>query len=171
MRSEWRRAVFLIELLPVMLAVAVGGTLMTISIASILRSQKRVAELSNRYAILSDFLRCFRQDVRAGTELTLAETGGDAGDQVLFIGGTSGRIAYRFLDQTVERAGYEPDRVVGKQWEFEHTRFSLVVESSGTGLDPLVKMTAWWHRVAKDDPNPARRFDVTIRCAGESKSE
>ena len=166
-----RRAVFLIELLPVMLAVAVGGTVMTISIASILRSQKRVAELSNRYAVFNDFLRCFRHDVRAATGLALEDDDGDDGKLVLVIDGGSRKVEYRFLDQSVGRIGFERDPVAGKQWTFERTDFSVILESSPDGRSPLVKMTVWWHRVDKKDPEPPRRFDVTIRCAGELRDE
>ena len=166
-----RRAMFLIEMLPVLLAVAVGGTLMTVSIASILRSQKRVAELSNRYAILNDFIACLRQDVRAATELALEDGDGDNGERILVIDHGSRKIVYRFLDQHVERTGGEQDPVADKRWTFEHTDFDLALEPSPEGLITLVKVCVWWQRTAKDHPEPRRRFDVTMRCAGMLRHE
>lgn len=171
MTRSHRRGMFLIELLPVLLAVAVGGTVMTMSIASILRSQRRVAELSNRYAVFNDFLRCFRQDVRSAGELTLVNDDRDDSVQVLVVGHGQRKITYRFLDEGVARIGYEKDPVADKQWTFENTDFSLALESAPDELGPLVKLTIWWRRTAKKDPEPSRRFDVTIRCAGELRDE
>ena len=69
------------------------------------------------------------------------------------------------------RVGCERDPVADKQWTFERTDFSVILESSPDGRSPLVKMTVWWHRVDKKDPEPPRRFDVTVRCAGELRDE
>ena len=159
-----RRAMFLIEMLPVLLAIAVGGTLMTISIASILRSQKRVAELSNRYAVLNDFMACLRQDVRTATKLALEDGDGDNSERVLVIDQGSRKIAYRFPDRRVERLGGEQDPVADKSWTFEHTDFDLALEPSPEGLPVLVNVSVWWQRTAPDHPEPGRRFDVTMRC-------
>lgn len=167
-----RRAFFLLEMLPVFLAVAVGGTLMAVSIAAILRGHNRIAQFGNRYAVLHDFLREIRDDVRTATDVTLR--GGDDGElqQVLAVGHPPQQVLYRFFEGRVERVRFEADGVPDKQWDMMHTEVKLGMERSATpGGDSVVNVTVLWHRSSKDNPEPRRRFEIALRCAGELRHE
>lgn len=167
-----RRAVFLLEMLPVLLAVAVGGTLMAVGIAAILRSHNRIAQFGNRYAVLHDFLREIRDDVRTATDVTLR--GGDDGElqQVLAVGHPPRQVLYRFFEGRVERVGFEADGVPDKQWDMKHTEVELGMERpAAPGGDRVVNVTVLWHRSSKDNPEPRRRFEIALRCAVELRHE
>jgi type II secretory pathway component PulJ len=162
-----RRGIFLIEMLPVLFALGIGGTLMAVGLASIQRSHKRVAEFSNRYASLNDFLRFISRDVRTATTVSLREGDGEDLQYVLAVGDTPRQVVYRFFEDRVERAGFEGDHVADKRWDATHAEFTLDVTRPAGGADAIVDLTVRWKRTAKDDPQPHRRFDVALRCAGE----
>ena len=165
-----RRAIFLIEMLPVLLAIAVGGGLMLVGLTSIIRSQRRVAELGNRYAVLNDFMHCLRNDVRAAADVAL-RSDDDGAQQVLAIGQPPRQVLYRFLEDRVERVGRTDDPVAGKVWDMEHTVVQVnIAPRAGNGA-PLVNVTVEWHRASEKDPQPRRRFDTTLRCAREVRHE
>ena len=170
MSRRRRRAMFLIEMLPVLLAVAVGGGLMLVGITSIIRSQRRVAELGNRYAVLNDFMRCLRADIRAATDLELRYDNDEA-LQVLAIGEPPQQIIYRFREDRVERIGGTDDPVADKTWGMEHTVVQLGLDPPTGNRAPLVNVTIEWHRASDKDPQPRRRFDATLRCAAEVRHE
>ncbi len=172
MIASRRRAIFLIELLPVFLAVAVGGTLMAVSIAAILRSHNQIIQLGNRYAVLHDFLGEIRDDMRMAREVTL-RGGDDSGlQQVLAAGQPPQQVLYRFFEGRIERVGFEADAVPDKQWEMQHTKVKLSIEQpTALGGDSVVNVTVIWHRSSKDNPQPRRRFDIALHCAGELRHE
>ena len=170
MNRRRRRAIFLIEMLPVLLAVAVGGGLMLVGLTSIIRSQRRVAELGNRYAVLNDFMRCLRSDVRAAADLDLRDDN-DGAQQVLAIGRPPQQVVYRFLEDRVERIGGTDDPVADKTWDMKHTVVQLDVEPPTGSRAPLVNVTVKWHQASDKDPQPRRRFDATLRCAREVRRE
>ncbi len=160
-----RRAIFLVEMLTVFLCVAIGGTLMTVGLASIVRSHRQIAGFANRYAVLNDFLQWIRHDVRTAEEITLR--GGEGGDlqKVLVIGESPRQVLYRFYPGRVERVGFEDDTIADKYWEMKHTDVTIGVEQAGGSGDTVLNMTVQWHRSSKITPEPRRRFDITIRCS------
>ncbi len=162
-----RRAVFLIEMLTVVLCVAVGGTLMALSVASIVRDHRRIVEFGNRYAVLNDFLRCLREDVRGATRAEV-RNGGDAGaKQVLTVGEPPTQILYRFGAERIARVGFFGDPVADKAWSVKHGVVTVGLDPPINDGNTTVRVTITWRQTAKDDPAPTRRFDTTIRCAGE----
>lgn len=162
-----RRAVFLIEMLTVVFCVAVGGTLMAVSIASIVRDHRRIVEFGGRYAVLNDFLRCLREDVRAASTAE-SSNGDDAeGKQILAIGEPRQRVLYSFVEDHIERVGFVDDPVADKVWNMKHATVTVGLEPPINGGDALVTVAVTWRRTARDDPAPSRRFEATLRCAGE----
>ena len=161
-----RRAVFLVEMLTVILMVGVGGTLMAVGLGSMLRSQDRVVEFGNRFARTNDFLRCLKRDVRMATTATLREEHGEELRQVLWVGEPPTQITYRFFDHHVERSGGRADDDAAKLWSPMSAEISLmgtdhVTDSTG------VSVTVFWRRTGARDPEPNRQFDLAVRCAGE----
>ena len=165
-----RRAVFLVEMLTVLLLVSVGGTLMAVGLTSVLRSQRRVAEAGNQYAVLNDFLRCLSRDVRAAETAELLNGDGEDLPQVLLIGVPPKRVSYEFYERYVERTGYEGDRVRGKRWNPMSAVTKVTEGRSGAG-GTIVSVTVSWTRADARDLKPNRRFDTAIRCAGELRDD
>lgn len=161
-----RRAIFLVELLPVLLALAVAGNLLVVSLASIQRSHKRVAEFSNRYALLNDFLRCVSRDVRLATAASLRDGDSEELRQVLVIGESPKQVTYRFYARRVERTGFEGDSVAAKRW----APISAAVEVAGDRArkgGAVVSVTVTWDRADTGGLESNRRFNVSVRCGGE----
>ncbi|MBI1826348.1 MAG: type II secretion system protein [Planctomycetes bacterium] len=159
-----RRGVFLVEMLTVIVIVGIGGTLMAVGLASMLRSQKRVAEFGNQYAEINDFLRCFSRDVRQSTSVVTHETAGETVRQVVALNLPSGQLVYRFFEQKVEREA-RPG-IAPKSWTPLIAHAEIVSgksTSNGTGVSIAVS----WRRLGAKDPEPSRRIDRIVRCAGE----
>lgn len=165
-----RRAVFLVEMLSVMFMLAVGGSLIAAGLVSIHRSHKRVAELGNRYAVLNDFLRCLSRDVRMAKTANVRDGDGEDLLQILVIGETPARVSYRFYERHVERAGFEGDNVAAKRWDPMYAAVEILGGRPVEG-DAIVGVTVSWHRTDKNDPEPYRRFDAAVRCAGELSND
>ncbi len=168
--NSQRRAVFLIEMLTVLTMLAVGGSLMTLGLVSILKSQKRVTVVSNRYAQLNDFFRVFSHDVRTSRVVSLSVENGE-GDkveprQVLLIGEAPRQVKYRFYKQYVERTGYERDTVAEKRWASMSTTVQID-DGQPASRGPIVKASVIWHQTGTQDPEPTRRFDLSVYGAGE----
>ena len=166
-----RRGIFLIEMLTVLLCVTVGGTLMVVSLASILRNHRQIVELGNRYAVLNDFLRCIREDVRKAAGAELRDGDGAGVRQVLAIGEAPSQVLYRFGEERIQRVGFPGDPVTDKDWNMKHGVVTPGVEPPTGGGDAVVTVTVLWHRTSKDNPEPTRRFDVALRCTGETRHE
>ncbi len=160
-----RRAVFLVEMLTVLMILTAGGTLMAVGLASILRSHNRVAEFANRYAVLNDFLRCLSRDVRRATTASLHEGTGEGLRQVLVIGEMPPRVSYRFYQQHVERMGPEGGSALVKLWEPMSAEVGIGGPSDTVGR--VIRVTVYWRRTGAKDPDSDRRFDLSVRCAGE----
>lgn len=161
------RAVLLLEILTVLFMVAVGGTLMTAAITSILRSQKRVTDFGDRYTALNDFLEALRRDVRRVTTARLGA--GDGGDlrQVLILGEPPERVAYRFYEQHVERRE-GPTGGSSETRGWEAVSASAEIQRSRTNsAAAIVSVTAYLRRSSADAPAPVRRFGLALRCVGE----
>jgi len=161
-----RRGYMLIEMLAVLIAVTVGGSLITAGILSIRRSQDRLAEFANRTALLNDFVQCLRRDVRAATAVRLREGDGEGSPRVLELSDASKHVTYLFDEQRVERVGSGDRAAAAKVWD------PMMATVSVRGLDgearrAVVSATVYWYRVKGDVPQPDRRFDFTVRCAGE----
>ncbi len=161
-----RRAVLLVEMLTVLFMMSIGGSLMTIGLASIMRSQRRVADLDNRYAMTNDFLRCVFRDVRRATTASLHEGDGAELQQVLVVGEFPRQVSYRFYKQYVERTGFEGDSQAAKLWSPMTANPGVTPVQSDVGT-ALVDVTVFWGRTDAKDPEPNRRFDLAVRCAGE----
>lgn len=161
-----RRAVLLVHMLTVLLLTATGGGLMMVGLVSILRGQKRVAEFGNRYTVLNDFLRCVSRDVRMATTAALEpdEEGGPR--HTLVLGTPPNQVTYRFHDGRVERNGFEGDSVSTKRWAPMSATVSISGDRQPVGRT-IVSVRVSWFRNGADDPEPDRRFDLTVRCAGE----
>ncbi len=158
------RAFMLMEMLVVLLLILVGSGLITVGLASIVKSHKRIADFSNRYALVNDFLDTLRADVREGTAVEWVE-GDDAAPRDLRITGGPQTVLYRTLADIVERSG--ADDGVNKRWDMKHTDVRLQIESGSAGVD-LVQVTVQWHKKDRYDPQPSRRFAAVARCVGET---
>lgn len=168
--NSQRRGIVLIEMLTVLLILGIGGSLMAVALDSILRSQRRVADLGNRYAVVTDFIQCFSRDVRSSTSAVLQEGDNDELRQVLLLGDPTCRVSYRFFGQRVERVGCTGSTDATQSWTHLDVLVDKTLGHPGTG-DSAVGVTIRWHRMDAEDPEPNRRFDLMVRCAGELDDE
>lgn len=152
-----RRGVFLVEMLTVLFMVGVGGALMAVGFASMMKSQKRVSDFGNQRARIEDLLDCFRNDVRSGTTALLRA----GAEPVLVLSGPAGQISYRCFGTSVERTS----RGVSKLWNQMPSVLSLV-NPDQDGIATAVSISLYWPRTDSQDPEPNRRFDVVVQCAG-----
>ncbi len=107
--KQRRCAYLLIEMLTVILMITVGGSLITVGLAAIFKSQQRVAAADNRYAIMDDFLRSFSSDVRAAT-LAMVREGSETGpQQILVIGEAPRETVYELYEDYVTRKAANAD--------------------------------------------------------------
>ena len=161
-----RRAVLLLEMLVVLLTVGVGGTLMVVALASIQRSQRRIADFDNRYAVLNDFVRCISGDVRKARTASLEEAG-LADTQLLVLGEVPAQVIYRFYGRGVERTGFAGHPVAAKQWDSMRAVVQVQTSRASDPNGSLVKLTVFWDRADVDAIEPNRRFDFAVRCGAE----
>ena len=162
--NSQRRAFFLIEMLAVLMAVAVGGGLMAVGITSIIRAQRRVVEFGNRYTVLDGFLQRLRHDVRHARTASLQDSEEEDARQTLAIGQPPHQVVYRFFDQHVTRSGAEDDPTPQSQW----TSIVAAIElSAGVSLadGPLITVSASYPNKDQRDPYPDRVFHLSVRCA------
>lgn len=162
MNHKRHRAFMLMEMLVVVMLTLAGTGLITMGLASIIKSHKRIANLSNRYALVNDFFDTLRADVRAGTAVAWID-GDDAAPRQLQITGGTQSVLYRILVDSVERI--DGGHIV-KQWDMQHTDVTLQIESDRASED-LVRVSVLWHQKNKYDPDASRRFAATLRCVGE----
>ena len=161
-----RRGFMLIEMVTVLLMVGVGGTLMALAVGSILRSQRRVAEFSNQYAEVNDFIRCLSRDVRMSATAVLQEGDGDGLRQVLLLGDPPRQVSFRFYGQSVERTVSPGSALSAKLWTPLEAVVKVISSQPGTD-EAAVGVTIRWHRADAKDPEPNHRFDLVVRCARE----
>ncbi len=181
-----RRAFVLAEMLAILFMVAIGSTVMAVGIGAIMRTHKQTAALTNRYAVLHDFLRCIRKDVRAASRVTI-DRDESATETILTLGYADAdaalQRAYRFAPQRVERfnrstpAGAIPARrdsrtsSLDKQWTMKNTTVSASLTPTPGGQVDLLNIVVQWDTRSKDDPQPRRRFALTLRPAGMAPYE
>ena len=165
-----RQAFALIQMLSVLFIVAVGSTLMVTSIASIMRVKKHADALTNRHAVLTDFTRCLRRDVRGADAMSLSSGLNDEGS-TLTLEQRDGSVCYTFLPEAVERVGADRDFVSNKAWSFARSLVSVELESPTPDAAALVHVAVCWRSLARDDLQPQRRFDLVFHCAGEVYDE
>lgn len=162
MNHKRHRAFMLMEMLVVVMLTLAGTGLITMGLASIIKSHKRIASLGNRYALVNDFLDTLRTDVRAGTAVAWID-GDDAATRQLQITGGAPTVLYRIVAGGVERID---GGLIVKQWDMQHTEVTLQIESDPAS-DDLVRVTVLWHQKNRYDPDASRQFVATLRCVGE----
>lgn len=163
--THHRRGIMLVEMLVVLFLVGTGGTVITLGVLSILKSQDRVSDFANRYATTQDFLDTVSRDARAVTTASLHRA--ESSDvQVLTLGEPNRQTVYRFYSDRVERTASAGMRAAAKSWPV--TAEAALLGSSRSPGAKLLKATVFWHRPDVHELDPARRFDVTVRCVGEN---
>lgn len=165
-----RRGIFLVEMLTVIFMVGIGGTLMAVGLASLLRSQDRVVASGNRFTQVNDFLRTVKRDVRMSAVATLSESQGEGPRQILLLGEPPTQITYRFFGNHVERSGRIAGNNAKNSWSPMIAQIGVESAVDSRALTG-VEVTVFVPRTGKSDPDPARRFDFLVRCAGELNHE
>jgi hypothetical protein len=165
-----KRAVFLVEMLTVTLLLGVGSTLMVVAFGSMFHSQQRLAVFASRYAQVTDLLSNLTRDVRRSTAAQV-EDRVDDGNAVLRLTLDGGKpLTYRFSAQGIGRDGSAESKFAAKSWAGCHGEVH-VVNASEEGTGGAVVITLRWIRGDARDPEPNRRFDLVVRCAGEHTDE
>jgi hypothetical protein len=157
-----RRAFMLIHVLGAMALLSVAGTVLAVSLGSILSAQRGVAALSNRFAILDDYTSSLRRDLLRADRVALQVPEEGDGAAVLRLAAESAEWEYRFesgsLKRRVLRGPWDGD----KSWSLPHTQVSPRVERSKTSQGGLMHLIITWQRRDKKDPHPAKRFDLAL---------
>lgn len=169
MNSSARRAFVLLEMLTTLLLVLVGGTLVTVGLASILKANNRAAELSNRYSIMSDMAARFRRDFRGAQRMSYTRSSDESPETELVLTGPAGKIVYLFAEGQLNRSGPEPAGTA--VWPLEYTEVAGSVETSTDGEPAVFHLTIIWKKRKKEVQEFGRRFDLVLRCGGELTSE
>ncbi len=165
------RGFLLVELLTALFAVAAGGTLMTMGVVSLLRSQERVARFTNRYAGLNDLLAWVRRDVRHASTMELSAGGQDGALQTLVLRSSTGETIYRVYADRVHRVQDGPGAIGEKLWDRSTGEASFVGERDEAGNVSTLRVTVVWRDRQKKYPAPTRRFEMVLRCAREMRDE
>lgn len=179
MRRYRRPAVFLLEILVVLFVMTLGGTLITMGVHAVLRNQRAVGELQNRYAVTHSILHRLRSDVRAGASVSVAYDAGDQPTQLAEAspGGASGGqrrllikspthdIVYDFHEDRVERFSDAQTQSPDQQWFLKGANFQVLPEADGDNATTLL-VTVRWNATRGETPESTRRFDLVLRCAG-----
>lgn len=181
MRGYRQPAVILVEMLVVLFAITLGGTIITMGVYAVMRNQRAVGKLQNRYAVTHSILHRLRADVRAGSSVTVAQRGGDRRPQLSeapsgWVSGGQGRLAiksptdevvYVFYEDRVDRFPDAHTPIPDQQWTLHGATFHV---RPGLGGDnaTLLLVTVGWKPSKAETPASSRRFDLAIRCAGLS---
>jgi type II secretory pathway pseudopilin PulG len=164
-----RRGVFLVEMLTVLFMVGIGGTLMAVGLASLLRSQDRVSVFGNQFTHINDFLRCIKRDVRSATSATLLRGDASEPQAILFLNEPPTQVSYRFFENHVERSGGD-EGDTAKLWSSLNAQVSIPGSPEGTE-NTGVAVTVFWRRASAKEPDPDRRLDLFARCSGGVENE
>lgn len=165
-----RRGVFLVEMLTVLLLLGAGTTLMAVAIGSMFHSQQRLARAGNRFAQVNDLLTTVSRDVRRSTS-AVVEQGQTAGVKLLRLTlGDNQDLVYRLSATAVERDALATADVAPKSWPGIKAE-ARILPASSEGGGRAVSVTVHWSREDTRDPEPNRRFDLVVRCAGEHTDE
>lgn len=179
MRRYRQPAVFLVEMLVVLFMITLGGTVITMGVHAVMRNQRAVGKLQNRYAITHSILQRLRADVRAGSSVTLAHSEGgerpqlseassgwaSGGQERLVIKSPTRDIIYVFHEDRVDRF---PDAFApnpDQQWTLNDATFQVQPGLGGDNATMLL-VTVKWNATRDETPEPSRRFDLALRCAG-----
>ena len=161
-----RRGTFLVEMLTVIFMVGIGGTLMTVGLASLLRSQDRVVDFGNRFARVNAFLGSFERDVRAAGVVTLRDALDAEPRQELLLGEAPAQVRYRFFEDHVERAEQESIML----WSPMTAR--VEIERGTRPKDGVaVGATVLFPPADRNAAEPGRHFQLLVRCADERRHE
>ncbi|MCH9002671.1 MAG: type II secretion system protein [Planctomycetes bacterium] len=179
MRRHRQPAVFLIEMMVVLFVITLGGTLITMGVYAVMRNQRAVVKLQNRYAVTHSILHRLRADVRAGSSVTVAHAGGDQGPQLseassgwasggqarLVIKSPTRDIVYVFYEDRVDRFSDAHTQIPDQQWTLHGATFQV---RPGLGDDnaTMLLVTVRWKPPKAETPESSRRFDLALRCAG-----
>ncbi len=179
MRTYRRSAVFLVEMLVVLFLITLGGGLITMGVYAVMRNQRAVGKLQNRYAVTHSILHRLRADVRAGSSATVAYSEG--GERPQLSKASSGRasggqgrlviklptrdIIYVFHEDRIDHfpGAHTPDP--DQQWTLKDAAFQVQAGLGGDNATMLL-VTVNWNATRDETPEPSRRFDLALRCAG-----
>ncbi len=179
MRPYRQPAVLLVEMIVVLFVITLGGTLITMGVYAVMRNQRAVGKLQNRYAVTHSILHRLRADVRAGASVTAAHSGGNLRPQLSEVSpgwtsGGQGRIAiksptgdvvYVFSEDRVDRFPDAHTRNPDQQWTLHGATFD-VRTGLGDANATILFVTVRWKPPKAETPESSRRFDLAIRCAG-----
>jgi len=161
-----RRGTFLVEMLTVIFMVGIGGSLMTVGLASLLRSQDRVVAFGNRLARVDAFLTSFERDVRTAGVVTLRDAQDEEPRQELLLGEPTAQVRYRVFEDHVERTAQGSEQL----WSPMTVRMEIE-RGMGPGAGVAVGATVFLPRTDHHDPEPRRQFHVLVRCADERRHD
>ena len=179
MRTHRRSAVFLIEMMAVLFMITLGGTVITMGVYAVIRNQRAVGKLQNRYAVTHSILQRLRADVRAGSSVTVAHAGGEqrpelseassgwssGGQGRLVIKSPTGDAVYVFYVDRVDRFPDAHTQSPDQQWTLHGATFHVQARLGGDNATMLL-ITIRWNVPKAETPESSRRFDLAIRCAG-----
>ena len=179
MRTYRRSAVFLIEMMAVLFMITLGGTVITMGVYAVMRNQRAVGQLQNRYAVTHSILHRLRADVRAGSSVTVAHAGGDQRPQLseassgwasggqgrLAIKSPTGDVVYVFYEDRVDRFPDAHTQNPDQQWTLHGATFQVRPGLGGDNATMLL-VTVRWKPPKAETSESSRRFDLAIRCAG-----
>ena len=159
--------------------ITLGGTVITMGVYAVMRNQRAVGQLQNRYAVTHSILQRLRADVRAGSSVAVANAGGDRRPQLsvassgwasggrarLVIKSPTRDIVYVFYEDRVDRFPNAQTPNPDQQWTLHGATFHV---QAGLGVDnaTMLLITVRWNVPKAETPESSRRFDLAIRCAG-----
>ena len=163
----------------VLFMMTLGGTVITMGVYAVMRNQRAVGKLQNRYAVTHSILHRLRADVRAGWSVTVAHSGGDERPQIseassgwasdgqgrLVIKSPTGDIVYVFREDRVDRFPDAHTANPDQQWTLHDATFHVQPGLGGDNATMLL-VTVRWKPPKAETPESSRRFDLAIRCAG-----
>lgn len=163
----------------VVFMLAVGGSVITMGVYAVMRNQRAVGKLQNRYAVTHSIIHRLRDDVRGGSSATVTHSQGDqrppfseaspggasGGPQRLVIKSPTREIVYVFDEDRVDRFSGALADVPDQQWTLHGATFHV---RPGLGGDEatMLLVTIRWKAPNEETPESSRRFDLAIRCAG-----
>ena len=156
-----RPAFMLIHLLGAMALLSASATVLAVSIGAILSAQRGVVELSNRFAILDDYTNSLRRDLLRADRVAL-QVAADDGVVILRLAAESAELQYRFGPDSLERRVLRGPWDGDKSWALPRCQVVPRLERSAESPAGLMHLTIKWLRKDRRDPQPTRRFDVTM---------
>lgn len=179
MRRNRQSAVFLVEMMVVVFMITLGGAIITMGVHAVMRNQRAVARLQNRYTVTHSILQRLRADVRAGSSVTVVHFAGDQrpqlseaspgrasdGQERLVIKSPTGDVVYIFHEDGVDRFPDAHTQSPDQQWTLHDATFQ-VLPGLGGDTATMLFVTVRWNVLKGETPESPRRFDIALRCAG-----